>query len=56
MIGAIKAGCGYVPIDTSVPSGRVNMIINKVQLTCKVTYVHKRLTAYDYLVIDALIY
>ncbi|OHP60411.1 D-alanine--poly(phosphoribitol) ligase [Staphylococcus sp. HMSC061F10] len=31
MIGAIKAGCGYVPIDTSVPSERVNMIINKVQ-------------------------
>jgi D-alanine--poly(phosphoribitol) ligase subunit 1 len=22
MIGAIKAGCGYVPIDTSVPSER----------------------------------
>ncbi len=31
MIGAIKAGCGYVPIDTSVPKERVNMIINKVQ-------------------------
>lgn len=31
MIGAIKAGCGYVPIDTTVPSERVNMIINKVQ-------------------------
>lgn len=26
-----KRGCGYVPIDTSVPSERVNMIINKVQ-------------------------
>lgn len=31
MIGAIKAGCGYVPIDTSVPSERVAMIIDKVQ-------------------------
>lgn len=31
MIGAIKAEIGYVPIDTSVPSERVNMIINKVQ-------------------------
>lgn len=31
MIGAIKAGCGYVPIDTSVPSERVEMIIDKVQ-------------------------
>jgi non-ribosomal peptide synthetase component F len=28
MIGAIKAGCGYVPIDTSVPSERVNMMLN----------------------------
>ena len=24
MIGAIKAGCGYVPIDTSVPEEREN--------------------------------
>ncbi|BGE82941.1 D-alanine--poly(phosphoribitol) ligase subunit DltA [Staphylococcus petrasii] len=31
MIGAIKAGCGYVPIDTSVPQERVQMIIEKVQ-------------------------
>ncbi|MDU2137294.1 MAG: AMP-binding protein, partial [Staphylococcus warneri] len=31
MIGAIKAGCGYVPIDTSVPEERVKMIIDKVQ-------------------------
>ena len=31
MIGAIKAGCGYVPIDTSVPEERVKMIIEKVQ-------------------------
>ena len=31
MIGAIKSGCGYVPIDTSVPKERVNMIIDKVQ-------------------------
>lgn len=31
MIGAIKAGCGYVPIDTSVPKERVKMIIEKVQ-------------------------
>lgn len=30
MIGAIKAGCGYVPIDTSVPIERVEMIMNKV--------------------------
>ncbi|EGS38704.1 linear gramicidin ligase LgrD domain protein [Staphylococcus capitis VCU116] len=31
MLGAIKAGCGYVPIDTSVPEERVKMIIEKVQ-------------------------
>ena len=31
MLGAIKAGCGYVPIDTSVPAERVNMIIDKVE-------------------------
>lgn len=31
MLAAIKAGCGYVPIDTSVPSERVEMIINKVE-------------------------
>lgn len=31
MIGAIKAGCGYVPIDTSIPQERVDMIINKVE-------------------------
>ena len=31
MFGAIKAGCGYVPIDTSVPEERVKMIIEKVQ-------------------------
>ncbi|PTI25936.1 D-alanine--poly(phosphoribitol) ligase subunit 1 [Staphylococcus warneri] len=31
MIGAIKAGCGYVPIDTSVPEERVKMIIDKVE-------------------------
>ena len=29
MIGAIKAGCGYVPIDTSVPDDRTAMIIEK---------------------------
>ena len=28
---AIKSGCGYVPIDASVPKERVNMIIDKVQ-------------------------
>ena len=28
MLGAIKAGCGYVPIDTSVPEER-KMIIEK---------------------------
>ena len=33
MIGAIKAGCGYVPIDTSVPIERVEMIMNKVDPT-----------------------
>ena len=33
MIGAIKAGCGYVPIDTSVPIERVEMIMNKVNST-----------------------
>ncbi len=31
MIGAIKAGCGYVPVDTSIPEDRIKMIINKVQ-------------------------
>ncbi|MGZ2417787.1 D-alanine--poly(phosphoribitol) ligase subunit 1 [Staphylococcus caledonicus] len=31
MIGAIKAGCGYVPIDTSVPTDRVHMIIKQVE-------------------------
>lgn len=31
MIAAIKAGCGYVPIDTSIPEDRVRMIINKVK-------------------------
>ncbi len=30
MIGAIKAGCGYVPVDTSIPEP-YKMIINKVQ-------------------------
>lgn len=31
MIGAIKAGCGYVPVDTSIPEDRIKMIIEKVQ-------------------------
>ncbi|MCD8828688.1 D-alanine--poly(phosphoribitol) ligase subunit DltA [Staphylococcus gallinarum] len=31
MIGAIKAGCGYVPIDISIPQDRVEAIVNKVQ-------------------------
>ncbi|MCS5348204.1 D-alanine--poly(phosphoribitol) ligase subunit DltA [Staphylococcus aureus] len=31
MIGAIKAGCGYVPVDTSIPEDRIKMIIDKVQ-------------------------
>ncbi|MCG7339450.1 D-alanine--poly(phosphoribitol) ligase subunit DltA [Staphylococcus sp. ACRSN] len=30
MIGAIKAGCGYVPIDTSIPQDRIDAIIRKV--------------------------
>ncbi len=30
MIGSIKAGCGYVPIDTSIPQERVVSIINKI--------------------------
>lgn len=34
MIGAIKAGCGYVPVDTSIPEDRIKMIINKVQPEC----------------------
>ncbi|MHD0398280.1 D-alanine--poly(phosphoribitol) ligase subunit DltA [Staphylococcus simulans] len=31
MMAGIKAGCGYVPIDTSVPEDRVAMIIEKTQ-------------------------
>ncbi|WP_114603774.1 D-alanine--poly(phosphoribitol) ligase subunit DltA [Staphylococcus sp. EZ-P03] len=31
MLAGIKAGCGYVPIDTSVPDDRTAMIINKAQ-------------------------
>lgn len=31
MIAGIKAGCGYVPIDTSIPDDRTAMIINKTQ-------------------------
>lgn len=30
MIGSIKAGCGYVPIDTSIPQERIVSIINKI--------------------------
>ncbi|MCU5747037.1 D-alanine--poly(phosphoribitol) ligase subunit DltA [Staphylococcus sp. SQ8-PEA] len=30
MFGALKAGCGYVPIDTSIPEQRVQTIIKKV--------------------------
>ncbi|RIP35809.1 D-alanine--poly(phosphoribitol) ligase subunit 1 [Staphylococcus gallinarum] len=30
MIGSIKAGCGYVPIDISIPHDRVEAIIGKV--------------------------
>ncbi|KOR14089.1 alanine-phosphoribitol ligase [Staphylococcus carnosus] len=31
MIAGIKAGCGYVPIDTSVPNERTAMIIDKTE-------------------------
>ncbi|MCP6565158.1 AMP-binding protein, partial [Klebsiella pneumoniae] len=31
MMAGIKAGCGYVPIDTSVPEDRTAMIIEKTQ-------------------------
>ncbi|MCE5530932.1 D-alanine--poly(phosphoribitol) ligase subunit DltA [Staphylococcus pseudintermedius] len=30
MIGALKAGCGYVPIDQSIPTNRIQHIIEKV--------------------------
>lgn len=31
MVAAIKAGCGYVPIDTSIPINRIDSILDKVQ-------------------------
>lgn len=31
MIGSMKAGCGYVPLDTSIPQDRILSIINKIE-------------------------
>ncbi|WP_436855256.1 D-alanine--poly(phosphoribitol) ligase subunit DltA [Staphylococcus caeli] len=31
MIASIKAGCGYVPIDTSIPEERIHSIISKIE-------------------------
>src|SRR5699024_3553380 len=30
MVGSMKAGCGYVPLDTSIPQDRMLSIINKI--------------------------
>lgn len=31
MLASMKAGCGYVPVDTSLPEDRIAAIINKVE-------------------------
>ncbi|WP_415410257.1 D-alanine--poly(phosphoribitol) ligase subunit DltA [Staphylococcus agnetis] len=31
MIAALKAGCGYVPIDYSIPANRIESIVNRIQ-------------------------
>lgn len=31
MLASIKAGCGYVPVDTSLPEDRIISIINKIE-------------------------
>ncbi|UEX89622.1 D-alanine--poly(phosphoribitol) ligase subunit DltA [Staphylococcus ratti] len=31
MIAALKAGCGYVPIDYSIPVNRIESIVNRIQ-------------------------
>ena len=31
MVGSMKAGCGYVPLDTSIPQDRMLSIINKIE-------------------------
>lgn len=31
MIGSMKAGCGYVPLDTSIPQDRILSIIKKIE-------------------------
>ncbi|MFK4181179.1 D-alanine--poly(phosphoribitol) ligase subunit DltA [Staphylococcus cohnii] len=31
MIGSMKADCGYVPLDTSIPQDRILSIINKIE-------------------------
>lgn len=31
MLASLKAGCGYIPLDTAMPSARIQHIINKVQ-------------------------
>ena len=31
MIGALKANCGYIPVDTSIPEQRIQSIISKIE-------------------------